>query len=392
MKIHTLAFRKPHAILRRVLCLALLALVASGVGHQRAAAQESSTQESSAQGSAARTLEDFQAREIVVGTHAAPPFVIKSDDGEWSGLAIDLWRNIADRHQLRYRIVERPNVPALLDGLRAGDLDILVSPLTVTAARERDFDFTSSFYSTGLGIAVIAGGALSWRPVISALMSFSFLQAILALVGLALVFGLVVWLFERRHNEQFGGTAVRGLSSSVWWTTVAMTQRGAGMSGPRTMPGRAVAMVWMVGSIIAIAVFTASITSALTVRHLEGSVHSVTDLVDVRVGVVAGTSAQDALTQMRIKHIPFVSIHDGLAALQKGKIDAFVHDKAILAWAVSRDFPGAIHLLDAMFDPQNYAFMLPPDSPLRKPISITLLETLQGGWWEDVQIRYLGYR
>ena len=66
--------------------------------------------------------------------------------------------------------------------------------------------------------------------------------------------GLTVWLPERRHNEDFGGGVARGLSSGVWWTTVAMTQRGAGNFGPRTMPGRAVAMLWMVGSIIAIAV------------------------------------------------------------------------------------------------------------------------------------------
>src|SRR6476620_6649974 len=87
--------------------------------------------------------------------------------------------------------------------------------------------------------------------------------------------GLIVWLSERPHNEDFGGGVARGLRSGVWLTTVAMTQRGAGNFGRRTMPGRAVAMLWMVGSIIAIAVFTAGITAALTVRQLHGTVREV---------------------------------------------------------------------------------------------------------------------
>jgi len=34
-------------------------------------------------------------RELVVVTKDAPPFAIKSDDGSWSGISIDLWREIA---------------------------------------------------------------------------------------------------------------------------------------------------------------------------------------------------------------------------------------------------------------------------------------------------------
>lgn len=332
------------------------------------------------------------AKELVVAVMPAPPFVIKRDDGSWGGISIELWRRIADNSEWKYRFAEQQSVPDLLAGLADGKFDVVVAPLTVTAERERMFDFTAPFYATGLGIAVTSGGALSWRPVISALTSFGFLQAVLALVGLALVFGLIVWLFERRHNEQFGGTVARGLSSSVWWTTVAMTQRGAGMSGPRTMPGRAVAMIWMVGSIIAIAIFTASITSALTVRHLEGSVHGVADLTDVRVGTVAGTSGEETLNKRHIKTVAFANIPDGLMALRTGKIDAFVYDKPLLAWMIGEDFSGSIQLLDTTFDPQNYALALPVGSPLRKHVNIALLEALRSRWWEDLQVRYLGYR
>jgi hypothetical protein len=47
----------------------------------------------------------------------------------------------------------------------------------------------------------------SWRPIIRILTSFSVAQAIMALVSLAPV--VVVWLFERRHNDDFKGGAAR---------------------------------------------------------------------------------------------------------------------------------------------------------------------------------------
>jgi ABC-type amino acid transport substrate-binding protein len=331
-------------------------------------------------------------RELVIGTKEAPPFAMKAADGAWEGISIDLWRRVADEKKWRYRFVEVQTVPELIDGVATSKFDVAVAALTVTPARERRLDFTASFFSTGLGIAVAAGGLPSWRPVLTALTSFGFIQSILALVGLALAVGLIVWLLERRHNEDFGGGVVRGLSSSVWWTTVAMTQRGIGNFGPRTMPGRAVAMLWMVGSIIAIAVFTAGITSALTVRKLQGSVREVADLSTVRVGAVNGTTAEEVLFQLRVWPVAFATPKDALLALRAGNIDAVVYDRPLLAWFVKQDFQSSIQLLDTIFDFQNYAFAVPLNSPLRKPIGVAVLDATESPWWGQIIFRYTGTR
>ncbi|HWV55113.1 transporter substrate-binding domain-containing protein [Pseudorhodoplanes sp.] len=335
-------------------------------------------------------LEQIRQREIVVGTKEAPPFAMKSPEGEWSGISIDLWRRIADKHKLKYRLHEEDTVQGLLDATAAGKVDIAVAALTVTAAREEALDFTSAFYGTGLGIAVPTDGAASWAPVVRALTSFGFLRAVLALIGLALLVGLLVWLIERRHNEEFGGTVSKGLSSSVWWTTVAMTQRGIGHQGPRTLPGRFVAMLWMVGSIIAVAVFTASITSALTVRQLQGNVQDVTDLSKVKVGAVSGSSTEDTLNRLRIRFESFPNAKLGLQAIRDGKLDAFVYDRPLLAWMINQDFRSSVLLLDIIFDQQHYAFAVPAGSPLRKPISVAVLNEVRNSWWGDTLYRYLG--
>ena len=144
-------------------------------------------------------------RELVIGTKEAPPFAMKAADGTWQGISVDLWRHVADQLHLHYRFVEAPDVQSLIDGVAAGKFDVAVAALTVTAGRERILDFTQPFYATGLGIAVPAGGEASWLPIIRTMTSFGFAQAILALIGFALAAGFLVWFFERRHNEDFGG-------------------------------------------------------------------------------------------------------------------------------------------------------------------------------------------
>jgi polar amino acid transport system substrate-binding protein len=334
--------------------------------------------------------ENQVARELVVGTKEAPPFAFKDEQGNWSGISIDLWRQVADRLKLRYRFVEVTSVTSLLENLESGNVDIAVAAITVTPARQERVDFSVPYFHTGIGVAVQANRITSWGPVIRSIASFSFLQAALGLLGLAFLAGALIWLFERRTNEGFGGGMVRGISSGVWWSTNTMTQRASGGSAPATLPGRIVAIVWMVVSVIAIAVFIAGITSALTTKRLHGAVNNFADLSAVRVGVVRGTSTEDALSRMRIKYRTVVSPKDGFEALQEGTIDALAYDRPILAWMIHQDASSSIELADVTFEPQSYAIALPNDSALRKPINVALLEAEASNGWKDIFYRYLG--
>ena len=330
-------------------------------------------------------------RELVVGVKEAPPFAMKQPDGSWTGISIDLWNKAAADNGYRYRFVEESTVPGLLDGAATSKYDVSIGALTITGDRERNVDFTHAYYSTGLGIAVPAEGVLSWMPVVRAVTSFGFMQAVLALVGLAFATGFAVWLFEHRQNEGFSGTVAKGLTSSVWWSTLAMTQRSPTGSGPMTLPGRLIAILWMVTSIIALAVFTASVTSVLTTKQLQGAVNGVGDLGSVRVGVPVGTAGAQTLERMGIENTGFKTPVEGLKAIKAGELDAFVYDRPLLAWYIRQNgLSSSVRLLDATFDPQSYGFALPAGSALRKPLSIAMLNNLEGDWWMQTQFRYLG--
>jgi polar amino acid transport system substrate-binding protein len=303
--------------------------------------------------------------ELVVGTKDAPPFAMKREQGDWKGISIDLWRHVADKLKLQYRIVEAESVASLLDGVRAGNFDVAVAAITVTSAREQQVDFSTPYFHTGTGVAVQSDRIASWMPVVRSITSYSFMQALGALLGLALLTGVLMWLFERRKNEGFGGGVVRGLSSGVFWSANAMTQRVDASIIPVTLAGRIVAVIWMILSVVAVAAFTAAITSTLTTRRLHGMVNSFGDLSSVRVGIVRGTATEDALSRMRVKYRTVPSANDGFEALRKGTIDAFAYDRPILAWMIQQRGLSA-ELSEVTFEPQDYAIALRNDSALRK--------------------------
>ncbi len=329
-------------------------------------------------------------KELVIATKEAPPFVMMRPDGTLYGISIDLWRRVSDRLHLRYRFSVQPSVEALLSGTQEGAFDAAIAALTVTAARARVIDFTQPFYSTGLGVAVPISET-RWRSVSRALLSFGFVQAVLALLAIAVVVGFVIWLLERRKTEHFGG-GPKGLGTGVWWSAIAMTQAGAAQNAPATLPGRIVAVAWMIASVIAIAVFTAGITSTLTRRELQGAVHSVSDLRSVRVGAPEGSATVEYLKHQRISYRGFSQPHEALKALEAGAIDAFVYDKPLLTWLVLQDFSSVARVLDITFDSQNYAVALPKGSPLRQVIEVPLLEETENEWWQQTLFQYLGKR
>jgi polar amino acid transport system substrate-binding protein len=327
---------------------------------------------------------------LIVGTTVAPPFSMKSDDGVWEGLTIDLWRNVAAKLGLRYELREMQHIP-LLHAVANGEVDIAVAGLTITAERERVLDFTHAFYSSGLGIAVGSHfGHRRWRPVFDALFSTGFLRALIALAALLLMAGLAVWVFEGKRNpSEFGGSRTRGLGSGLWWAAVTVTGVGYGDKVPRTFGGRIVALICILTGIVIISSFTATIASLLTVSHFQSMIRGTEDLRKFRVGTVQGTTSEQYL---RTAHVParlYPSARDCLEAVARGEIDAFIFDEPILRH-LAATMDGKVQVLPATLERQDYGLALPINSPFLRPIDIALLDEISSPQWPTIQRRYLG--
>jgi polar amino acid transport system substrate-binding protein len=334
--------------------------------------------------------ETISEHKLIVGTKESPPFSMKSSSGEWEGISIELWRQIAGELNIAFDFREM-DIKNLLDGVGNGTLDAAVAALTITSEREKLLDFTHPFYTTGLGIAVVSKGGSPWFTVLKRFLSLAFLKVAAALTLLLLVVGFLVWWFEKKKNpQQFGGGPVKGISSGFWWSAVTMTTVGYGDKAPTTIGGRAVALIWMFAAIIIISSFTAAITSSLTVTQLASPVKSPQDLPNVRVGAISNTTSASYLQDNHIIFKHYESTIEGLKAISEDKIDAFVHDAPLLRYLVHRQFQGELDVLPGTFVRQDYGITLTAGSPLREPINRLLLKKIAEQAWQDLLHRYMG--
>lgn len=314
---------------------------------------------------------------INVGVVVTPPFLKKDDQGRFSGLAYDLWGDVARTMGLRWEVKEY-DLDGLVRGLRDGSVDVGVAALSITPERESEFDFSQPYYYTGLGIAVPSKSSGDIVTGVGrALFSSRLLVYLGSLLVLILVVGALVWMVERRRNPDNFRPGCSGLGDGMWWSAVTMTAVGYGDTTPKTLAGRVLGFVWMFASVVLLATFTAGVTSSLTVANIGGRVQGPDDLDKVRTGVMADTSAQEELLAMHIAVRRYPDVQAGLKALVDGSIDAFVHDQPILRYYAHNDEAGNVRVLPAFFDPQLYGFGFPRGSTLRKAVNVVMLRLLE---------------
>jgi len=330
-------------------------------------------------------------RSMTVGTKPAPPFAMQAENGSWTGLGLDLWRDMAKELGRPFTVKPYKSTQALIDAAAKGAIDAGVAAVTITADREQKIDFSHPYYRSGLAIAVSRERDSGILDVFRALTSGPFLATLGTLLALLFATGAVIWVVERRKNPaHFDTEPVSGIGQGFWWAAVTMTTVGYGDKVPITPLGRVIGVVWMFAALILTAVFTAQLASSFTVNRISGPVASVSDLERARVGVVGKSPSDDYLGQEFIQRTSYPDVESGLAALARGDIDAFVHDAPILRYQILRHYKGRLAILPDVVEAQFYGIVLPPGSKEREAVNQALLHVLSSPEWTALQAKYFG--
>ena len=329
-------------------------------------------------------------RVLTVGVADGPPFAMRGDDGNWTGLGVELWQAVAADLGWHYEF-RQLDLGGLRAALAAGSVDAAIGVIPVTAENDKFCDFSQPYLTTGLGLAQRATDPMTVRSVLGILLDRRLLS-ILGIVVVAIVaVGVLIALLERRtQGADFGGPLRESVSTGVWWAAVTMTTVGYGDATPKSAPGRLLALVWMFIGVVVIAILTATVTSSLTVSHLRGVVDQPSDLLRLRLGVVPGGAGEEFLQRRQAHFATFPTYEAALTALAESQIDAFVANKPTLRYLVHHHWQGVLQVSPLVLEPESFAIALPDDSALRKPLDSAVIRARQSEQWHDVLHTHLG--
>ncbi|MSW99319.1 MAG: transporter substrate-binding domain-containing protein [Actinobacteria bacterium] len=316
------------------------------------------------------------------------PFAFQTTRG-WSGYSIEMWEEAAQTLGIPYEYNEVASVAEQLESVRTRKTDTALGAISITAAREAEFDFSIAMYDSGLQILTKPSSGSAWS-LVAKLFSSTVLLLIVGVIALLIIVGHIVWLVERRRNDHFPRSYLAGVWEGTWWAMVTMSTVGYGDTTVRTKAGRIVAMCWMLLALVLVAQFTAIITSTLTVNRLESEVKSLGDLKGKKVVTVANTSSAEFLNSVDIPAILAKDIDAAFEVIESGKAVALVFDSPILRSYVARSENSSLEIVGPVFQPQGYGMAFLDPAPILGPIDLEFLKQREDGFTADLSRKYLG--
>lgn len=338
--------------------------------------------------SAATPGSSGSAEVLTVGLRHQPPFAIKtetSDGNDWDGVSVQLWREVAEDLDLQYEWRELAEGDEVAQ-LRRGEVDVVVSAIA-TSEGEQQADFTQSYYVSSLGIAQPRQRKL--LDVVGAILTRRFWMVCLWLSLLLLAVGAVVWGFERSQNkDMYAAKPVQGLWDSFWWACVTLTTIGYGDKAPVTIGGRVVALLWMLVAIGLTSSLTATITSVVS-QDTVGTLSSPAALRSLDVGTIAGSNAAEVLDRQDVSFQAFNSPFEGMDAVDRGDLDAFVYDDALMRYLNQNEFSNRLAVSASSLQTGHRVFALAEGSALLESVNAEVIEAQTEGDWPGLLERFI---
>jgi polar amino acid transport system substrate-binding protein len=327
---------------------------------------------------------------VKVGLYLSPPFVME-EKGRHSGMAVELWQNLASSLNLDSDYQVFPTLGALIDAAVEGDVDIAVTNLTITQDRAQRIDFTQPWFDAGLRIMVNDDQSSGFWDVMAGLQSSGHLRAYAWLAFVIVIATVLLTLFDRRIDKDFPRRWRDGLAESFYAVmSIATSGKSPSRKNLFGWIGRIWQALWLVCGIAVLAYVTSSVTSVMTTLSLTNRINGLADLPGKTVGVFSGSVAEEYARASALGSRSFPNIDEAVAALRGNRIAAIVGDAPVLEYYAHTHPEAGLSVVGAMFEPDKYGFGLSRRSQLVRPLTVELLGAHESGLVEELRSRYFG--
>ncbi len=320
-------------------------------------------------------LNTAHAGELLVGVKNTKPFAYQ-ENGKWQGIDIELIELLSKELGVDYKILTYDSIPELLLATENEKVDMAISALSLTYDREKVIDFSHEYFTTPIGI--LSHNKNSWFE------SVVWMSKRISIV--VVIFIIFLYIIGFIMDKVDGDGNIKSPTEGAWWALVTFTTTGYGDLVPNTNKGKIVASIWMVASLFLISIFTGYMASAMTVKRLTETPTSLTQLYTANVVTIKGSTAQDRLVMLGIKHKDVKNVSEAVELFKSGRADVIVYDDAMLHYAASNMDNVSVWKIEN--SEEDYAIALPQGSLLKEKINLGILKVLSSDEWKAVLMKY----
>lgn len=331
-----------------------------------------------------------QAQSLTVSTVTRPPFSYV-EDGAQTGFSMELLEALSNALGWEYSVNRVDAFADMLDTVQDGTADLAIANISITASRETSMDFSQPIFESGLQI-MVPSEATRRPSLLHALLSRELFIAIGLAFAILLGGGMLMWSFERRAQPYFDRKLNEAWFPSFWWALNLVVNGGFEERMPRTAFGRLLGVILVVSSLFIVSVFTARITSVMTVDAITGNVNSVNDLYGKQVGTITGSTAANFLIRREIEFAGYDGLDEMLSAFENEELAAVVFDAPILSYYASHEGRKMASVTGGIFLRENYGIAFPTGSPLVEDVNQALLALREDGTYDEIYRKWFGVR
>jgi ABC-type amino acid transport substrate-binding protein len=318
-----------------------------------------------------------------VAMAGAPPFVMTSKSGEPAGFAIELWQSLETANGWSTEGIRKfATMDEALAAVSCGECDVLVGNTSITSEREKIVEFSQPYYRSGLQIMVS-----EQRGHIARFFERLFVPEHMKVLGGVLLGVLIATIavaaFERRHNPDFPKTRGAGFAEAFYYVMGLVT-------GKSSYKGRLVLVAWMLASLFVVAYVNGVLISSMTADLVLGRIHGPGDLRNHLIGLVGGSQSEAYAQAENLDYVAYPDLDTAVAALVRDKVACLIGDAPVLEYYDFTHPRIPIHEEGPIFQPVNYGFAMPQNSPLQEAINVELLHLIEAHYFEQLGAKYFG--
>ncbi|XP_057300727.1 glutamate receptor ionotropic, NMDA 2B-like [Hydractinia symbiolongicarpus] len=288
----------------------------------------------------------------------------------------------------------------LVGDLLKGKAELILAPLTMYATRAERIAFSEPFRLNGVAIATMAQkieysffSLEVFSPLTAQLWSVTFLTALFASIILSYI---EYCLHEKKRFYPW--------SESILYHIGLVFQRDMGGQNPTHVSTRVVGISVAIFMMILMSSYTAILTAN---KVMNPYFFPIKGLKDERVTNPSsefkfGTLKNSGISQMfrdsnkpewrsmynHMKEFNFIDTVKALDDLRAGKLDAIIHDAAVLKYYSNKDVQCNIHMVGEIIPDGGYAFAAAKESALLRGITRSIRKYKSKGMLERLDKRW----